>query len=118
VVFEWLNRKSIYLYQKPLDFRKQLDGLAMIVATEMNTKPSDGAIYVFRNQRQDKIKVLTWDRNGFVLGYKRIEQGRFCFPVAENGVIQLTLEQLYLLISGLSFEQLRTLPKTAVRYLC
>lgn len=106
-MLDWLNRKKIYLYQKPLDFRKQMDGLTMVVATEMEGQPNDGSIYLFRNRTRDKLKVLMWERNGFFMGYKRLETGRFDFPKIQEGKIQLNLEQLYLLFSGLPMTKLR-----------
>lgn len=117
-MFEWVNRKEIYLYQKPIDFRKQLDGLTMVVATEMERQPNDGSIYLFRNRTKDKIKVLLWERNGFFMGYKRLEEGRFDFPKIYEGKIQLNLEQLYLLFSGLPMTKLRIETSKKARYFC
>ena len=63
-------KREIWLYGKPLDFRKQLNGLVEMVAAKMEKAPNDGSIYVFRSKGKDKIKILFWDRNGFWLGYK------------------------------------------------
>jgi transposase len=93
-----------------------MDGLIHLVAVEMKQKPTDGSIYVFRNKSKDKLKVLIWDRNGFVLGYKRLETGRFDFPVAQNGSIRLNLEQMYLLISGLPMSTLNGIGQSRYRY--
>jgi len=80
----------------------------MVVASEMGCKPHDGSIYLFRNGTRDKLKALVWERNGFFLGYKRLERGRFEFPKSQEGHIQMGLEQLYCLISGLPFKALET----------
>ena len=96
-----LSKKPIWLYRKPLDFRKQLDGLIHVVVTEMKQQPIDGGLYIFRNRKKDKLKLLVWDRNGFFMGYKRIEKSKFDFPIDETGAIKLTWSHLRMLISGM-----------------
>ena len=97
----WLEKRKIWLYGKPVDFRKQLDGLMLLTASELEKDPSDGTLYVFRNRLKDKMKLLVWERNGYFLGYKRLEKGRFDFPVNEEGQIELSLGELEMLISGM-----------------
>ena len=60
----------IYLYREPVDFRKSYRGLAAIVEQELGHNPFEGALYAFTNRRRDKIKLLYWEDNGFVLYYK------------------------------------------------
>ena len=117
MVFEFLRGWGIYLYQKPLDFRKQMDSLAVIISSELKREPHDGSLYLFQNRSRDKLKALYWDRNGFVMGYKRLERGRFALPEANDGILKLSMEQLYLLVSGLDFEQLNRQPPNSKRYL-
>ena len=116
MIGSWFSRRRIWLYQEPLDFRKQLNGLVEIVSGEMEMKPNDNSIYVFRNRQRDKLKLVTWDRNGFVLGYKRLEAGQFDWPKEKNGQIRLSWEQLYLLISGLPMTKLNVIPKEKMQY--
>lgn len=108
-MIEWLTRREVWLYLPVLDFRKQMDGLIQIVAGEMGKTPNDGSVYVFRNRSGDKLKLVMWDRNGFWLGYKRLETGRFDFPKDEAGEVRLNWEQMYLLVSGLPMSKLRVL---------
>ena len=96
-----LKDRKIWLYQKPVDFRKQMDGLMQLTASELELDPSDGSIYIFRNKQKDKMKLLIWERNGYFLGYKRLEKWRFDFPVDKTGQIQISLEELEMLISGM-----------------
>lgn len=98
-----LLKRKLWLYSKPLDFRKQLDGLVHIIAAEMNQPATDGAVYIFRNRTRDKVKLVFWERNGFFLGYKRLEKGRFDFPDDAQEAIRLNWEQLYMLLSGMPF---------------
>ena len=89
------------MYNGGIDFRKQINGLIHLVQDEMQSPPNDGSLYVFRNRGRDKLKVLMWDRNGFVLGYKRLEKGRFDFPETGELKVSMTMDQLMMLVSGM-----------------
>lgn len=97
----WLRHKRIWIYSQPLDFRKQLNGLINVVLDELKKSPNDGSLYIFRNQQNNKLKLLLWDRNGYFMGYKRLEKGKFDFPAQEHGSITLTKDELYSLVSGM-----------------
>lgn len=60
--------------------RRSIDGLATLVKDAMGEDPLSGHLFVFRNRRGDRMKVLAWDRNGYGVWYKRLERGRFSFP--------------------------------------
>ncbi|MCG7881681.1 MAG: IS66 family insertion sequence element accessory protein TnpB [Candidatus Thiodiazotropha endolucinida] len=68
---------NIYLYRNPVDFRKSFRGLAAIVEQELDHNPFDGGLYTFTNHRRDKIKLLFWEDNGFVLYYKSLAEEKF-----------------------------------------
>ena len=91
----------IWLYPQPIDFRKQMDGLVILVADHLQMKPTSGQLFLFRNRTANKIKFLWWDNNGSWLFYKRLEKGRFLFPGLSNQAIELTRDQLGWLLSGL-----------------
>lgn len=65
---------EIYLYRAPVDFRKQANGLALLVEQELGHNPFSGALYAFTNRQQNKIKCLMWEDNGFVLYYKALAE--------------------------------------------
>lgn len=67
----------IFLYGQPCDMRKSFDGLAGLVRQGLGEDPADGSLYVFVNRRRSQIKVLYFDRSGFCVWSKRLEQGRF-----------------------------------------
>lgn len=73
-------RIQVYLYMEPVDMRKSIDGLAALVENELELSPMRKALFVFCNRGRDKIKLLYWERNGFVVWYKRLEQQRFRWP--------------------------------------
>lgn len=92
---------KIWLYDNPVDFRRQIDGLVILVADHLKLEPTSGQLFLFRNKAANKIKMLWWDRNGFWLFYKRLEQGRLIFPKVNNTALELTRDQMGWLLSGL-----------------
>lgn len=79
---------------KPVDFRKAAEGLATLVRETIGADPFSGAVYFFRAKRADRIKLLFWDGTGVVLVAKRVEDGEFRWPKAEDAVLHLTAAQL------------------------
>jgi transposase len=102
---------SIWLYPNPIDFRRQMDGLIMLVADHLQLNPTSGQIFLFRNRHANKIKLLWWERNGFWLCYKRLEQGRLKFPEKSDTAMLLTADQFSWLLSGLDFAKHELLPE-------
>ena len=76
------------------DFRKGTEGLVSVVRDVIGADPFDGAIYVFRAKRADRVKLVFWDGTGVCLFAKRLEDGRFQWPKIENGVMHLSAAQL------------------------
>jgi len=101
----------IWFYPQPIDFRKQMDGLVVVVADHLQMNPASGQLFLFRNRSFNKIKMLWWDRNGFWLFYKRLEKGRFQFPQKQDTAIELTRDQLSWLLSGLNCLEHKLLPE-------
>jgi transposase len=101
----------IWLYSNPVDFRKQIDGLVILIADQLALNPTSGQLFLFRNRSSNKIKLLWWDRNGFWLCYKRLEEGRLIFPPILDQAIELTRDQLTWLLSGLDYLEQRLLPE-------
>jgi transposase len=91
----------IWFYPQPIDFRKQIDGLIILVADHLQMNPVSGQLFLFRNRSSNKVKMLWWDRNGFWLFYKRLEKGGFLFPPLSENVLELSRDQLGWLLSGL-----------------
>lgn len=103
-------KTPIWLYPEPVDFRKQIDGLVILIADALSLKPTSGELFIFRNRTAKKIKLLWYDQNGFWLCYKRLEKGRLLFPHNTDAVIEITRDQLAWLLSGLDFTQQSSLP--------
>lgn len=80
----------IYVATRPTDFRKGIDGLALVVQETMGLDPFSGAAFVFRSKRADRIKVLVWDQTGIVLVHKRLEGAKFVWPAVRDGVMTMS----------------------------
>lgn len=91
----------VFLCVEPVDFRKSIDGLSMIVQEQLSLDPFAATLYCFINRRGDKIKILYWERSGFCLWYKRLEKQRFHWPEPSNdATITLDGQQLNWLLDG------------------
>lgn len=102
------SHQRYFLYDKPCDMRKGFDGLSGLVTSQMHRSPSDGSVYLFVNRRKDRMKMLVWESGGFMLYYKRLEQGQFELPEAmNNDHLLLDWETLVLMLTGISLVQKR-----------
>jgi transposase len=97
----------VMMATKPVDFRKGAEGLAALVRETMQADPFDGAVYVFRAKRADRIKLVFWDGTGVCLLAKRLEDGEFRWPKIEDGVIRLSAAQFSALLEGLDWKRVR-----------
>jgi transposase len=95
--------------------RKGFDGLSLLAQEVLKQDPFSGSLFVFRGKRGDLIKVLYWDGQGFCLFAKRLERGRFTWPVSKVGAVTLTPAQLSMLLEGLEWRapQKTWVPKAA-----
>ncbi len=92
---------QVYLYPDPVDMRKSIDGLSALVEAEMDLSPFAEVLFVFCNRGRDKIKILLWERNGFIVWYKRLEKQRFHWSRSSEGIIELDGLMLNSLLDGL-----------------
>lgn len=102
-----LSARKIWFYSDAVDFRKSIDGLVCLVRTQMNINPTEG-VFIFRNRSKDKVKILAWHGNGFVLLYKRMERGKFTI-ISDQAASSVTLDeqQLSWLLAGLDWDKMR-----------
>lgn len=100
-----LQGGRIFVYSRPTDMRKSMDGLENIVRHELGENPLSGDLFLFRNRTGNRLKVLHWDRNGYVVWYKRLERGTFSFPPPCDGGIVVHPDVLLQLIGGLRLDR-------------
>jgi len=111
----WPVDMPVYLHRAPVDFRKQINGLAVLVSESMALDPFKPALYVFTNAGRNRVKVLYWDAQGFCLWLKRLEKHRFVWPLsAESEVLVLSGDQLNWLIGG--YDIFRFPPQEALAF--
>jgi transposase len=108
----------VFIATDPTDMRKGFDGLFSIVETVIREDPFSGHLFVFRNRRRDRLKVLWWDRDGLAIFYKRLEKGSFQFPtdatVKKKGAAKLPSprceirsDELAMLLEGIDLASVR-----------
>ena len=96
---------GVYLHREPVDFRKAINGLSLIVEQTMGLSPFSGAVFVFVNKSRNKLKILYWDKSGFAMWYKRLEQDKFRWPRRwAEPVMTLSESQLHWLLAGHDIE--------------
>ena len=99
----------IYLASAPTDMRRSIDGLMSIVKGELEEDVYSGHLFVFVSRRCDRMKILTWDKGGFVLYYKRLEQGQFRLPHMDPNAMTVAIDatQLSMLLDGIDYSRVR-----------
>lgn len=99
---------KVHLFTVPVDMRKSIDGLSYLLSELNEHDLQDGSVTIFYNRSRDKAKLLYWDKNGFVLVYKRLEKGRFKMkPDKKNKTVILDAKQLSWLLAGLEYELMK-----------
>lgn len=100
-----INWEHIRIFIQPgsTDMRKQINGLAVLTEEEMHHDPFSGNLFMFCNRTRNRIKILYWDRNGFCLWFKRLEQDKFPWPMSTEECQEITGEQLFMLLDGINF---------------
>jgi transposase len=93
----------VYLACGSTDMRRGFDGLAVMVQEVLMQDPHSGALFAFRGKRGDLIKLLWWDGQGLCLFAKRLEKGRFIWPMAATGTVSLSAAQLAMLLEGIDW---------------
>lgn len=102
---------KIYISLEAIDMRRAIDGLCVAVLEFLESKSQSGDVFLFRNRQGNKVKALVWDKNGFIMIYKRLEKGRFKFPKTTNGnAIEIEHQQLKWLLAGFDFMALKQRP--------
>jgi transposase len=108
---DFARAEHIYIACGYTDLRKSIDGLAMLVQKSFELDPFSNSLFLFCGKRNDRIKALYWEGDGFVLLYKRLERGRFQWPRTKEQIRQVSSQQFRWLMEGLSVEQPKALKR-------
>ena len=87
--------------------RKGFNGLSGLVREHISHELTSGDVFIFLNKRRDRIKLLVWDRNGFIVWYKVLEQGTFEVPAAENDALEMSWTDIQLLLEGIEINSVK-----------
>ena len=105
MLVDFTRVKNIFIVCGKTDMRKSIDGLASIIQYEYNLDLYDDAIFLFCGGKADRVKALYWDGDGFILLYKRFNDGKLRWPRKSEEIMQLSNQQLRWLLEGLSIIQ-------------
>lgn len=97
----------VYLCTSPCDMRRSFDGLHALVIDRLQLDAFAGHLFVFANRRKDRVKILYWDRDGFAVWAKRLEEGTYAMPFDDSGEQrrEITAQELGALLSGIDLNQ-------------
>jgi transposase len=112
VVFS--SHHEYYIYTVAVDMRNGIDGLCGLITNELDCNPNDGKVYIFFNRPRDKVKMLIWDKDGYVMYLKRLEKGKFeqiLKQDQETKKYNIKYNHLVMLLSGISLVGLKQRPR-------
>jgi transposase len=98
-----LSRVKVFIKPGSTDFRKKINGLIVIIAEEMKMDPLSSHLFLFCNRSRNRLKIIWWDRTGFCLWMKRLEMDIFPWPKNDSDTIEIDVERLRMLLTGIDF---------------
>lgn len=101
------SSQRFFLYRGATDMRRSFAGLSGIVTNELQKPLTSGDVFIFINKPRNSIKLLVWDRNGFVIYYKRLEEGTFEVPGTDEKSISIKWEELVMMLEGIALKSVR-----------
>ena len=104
-MFSLSSSHRYHLYRGVCDMRKSFNGLSGLVRSELGRDPTSGEVFVFLNRRRTLLKLLHWESGGFVLYYKRLEEGTFVVPTIEGDQTVVRWPELVLMVEGITVQR-------------
>lgn len=96
-----LKASQVFLALGVTDMRKSINGLSLLVEEHFEQNIFSGSLFVFCNRRRDMVKILYWEKNGFCVWLKRLEEDFFLWPESEDEILEVNARALDWLLSGL-----------------
>ena len=106
----WRSNAPLLPDREPIDFRAGINSLVTLVEQSMQLDPFARAVFAFHNRRRNRVKLLFYERTGFWLILRRLEEDHFVWPRRQQAVIELTTEQLHWLLDGIDIDAVRRHP--------
>ena len=101
----------IWMCVDPVDARKSFDTLAAVVRDHLARDPLSGDLFVFKNKKGDRLKILAWEGDGFALYLRRLEKGTFAFPAADAAEVAVTATELAMILGGVDLGSVKRRPR-------
>ncbi|MFK8161358.1 MAG: IS66 family insertion sequence element accessory protein TnpB [Lewinella sp.] len=101
------SQQRYFLYRTATDMRKEFNGLSGLVREHIDHELLSGDAFIFLNKRRDRVKILVWDKDGFVVWYKVLEQGTFELPNAEGNAIEMSRTDIKMLLEGIEIKSVK-----------
>ncbi len=102
------DARRYFLYRRPADMRKSFYSLAGIVQQEMQGNPLSGDIFIFLSRRRNQVKLLRWEKDGYAIYSKRLEEGTYELPLQQDeSSCIISRQQLLLILEGISLKQIK-----------
>jgi transposase len=111
----WPASVRIFVAVEPADLRRGYDGLAQLAREVIAQDPLSGHLFVFANRRHDRVKVLSWDRDGYAIWMKRLEKGTFRWPVPSASCVEWSATERAAVLGGLDLKQTRRRERFTLR---
>lgn len=102
--------EQIWLVMTPVDMRRGIDGLSAVIQHNLDQSPCSGSAFVFRNRAGNRLRLLIWDGNGVWLCQRRLHQGHFIWPKADESQFSISVTQWQWLLMGVDWQRLTQLP--------
>lgn len=109
---------KIYFYTQPVDMRKSIDTLSVLVSDVLKMNPIDGSLFLFRGKSGNKLKALYYEINCFTLWYRRLEKGRFIFTRDATGCIEMSREHLKWLLASDKYSRIDAMQPCQIENYC
>jgi len=100
---------KIYFYTHPVDMRKSIDTLCILVSETLQMNPADGSLFLFRSRSGNKLKAVYYEANCFTLWYRRLEKGRFVFPRDMTGHIEMSRQHFAWLLASDKYSRMEAM---------
>ena len=113
-MFTIAQQVKIFVALQPTDMRRGFDGLSGLVSQTLEQDPLSGHLFLFRNRRRDRLKILYWDGDGYALFYKRLARGTFEFPLpadSQSPSLEIRASELAMLLDGIELQGRRRRPR-------
>lgn len=109
---------KIFFYAQPVDMRKSIDTLCILVSEVLRKNPTDGSLFLFRGKSSNKLKALYYETNCFTLWYRRLEKGKFIFARDAEGCVEMSHDHFKWLLASDKYSRIDTLLPIQIENFC